>query len=112
MQLDEELKSLHGERERLPDEKTEGACDEKEVESLRATVTAVSEERKQLQEILQGLREEHSQLKKQLEESNDMVTPSCINNDNEHDGNVSVNGRPDEVSFSSYRCRRSRCRAR
>lgn len=75
MQLDEELKPLHGGRDRLPDEKTDGACDEKEVERLRAAVTAVSEEREQLQEVLQGLREEHSQLKKQLEESNDMVNP-------------------------------------
>ncbi|XP_034156118.2 centromere-associated protein E isoform X2 [Pangasianodon hypophthalmus] len=73
VQLDEELKSLHFEREQLLREKMEGACDQEEVESLRATVTSVTEERNQLQEILQGLREERSQLKRDLEESNDML---------------------------------------
>ncbi|KAI5629562.1 centromere-associated protein E isoform X2 [Silurus asotus] len=72
VQLEEELDSLHCEREQPLSKEIEGAC-EPEVESLRTTVTSVTEERNQLQEILQSLREEHSQLKKDLEESNDML---------------------------------------
>lgn len=109
VQLDEEVQSLRCEREHLPSEKPEGACDHDEVENLHATLTSVTEERNQLQEILQGLREEHSQLKRDLEESNDMVMLGITK---KHDCEVSVDGRPDEVFFSSYRCRRSRCRVR
>lgn len=72
--MDEELGSLQREREQLLSEKTGGACDQGDLETLRATVESVTEERNQLQEILQGLREEHGQLKRALEESNDMVT--------------------------------------
>ncbi|KAM9454725.1 centromere-associated protein E [Clarias gariepinus] len=72
-QLDEELGSLQREREQLLSEKTEGACDQGDLETLRATVESVTEERNQLQGILQGLREEHGQLKRALEESNDML---------------------------------------
>ncbi|KAF5902614.1 centromere-associated protein E, partial [Clarias magur] len=72
-QLDEELISLHREREQLLSEKTEGTCDQGEIETLRATVESVTEERNQLQETLQGLREEHGQLKRALEESNEML---------------------------------------
>ncbi|KAF7689663.1 centromere-associated protein E isoform X1 [Silurus meridionalis] len=72
VQLEEELDSLHCEREQPSSKEIEGAC-EPEVEILRTTVTSVTEERNQLQEILQSLREEHSQLKKDLEESNDML---------------------------------------
>ncbi|TSK17800.1 Centromere-associated protein E [Bagarius yarrelli] len=71
--MDEELLSLHLEREQLLGETSERPQDHEELESLRAMVTSVTEERNQLQEILQSLREECSQLKIDLEESNDML---------------------------------------
>ncbi|XP_058236857.1 centromere-associated protein E [Hemibagrus wyckioides] len=71
-QLDEELQSLRCEKEQLLCKKSEGASDQEEVKILRATVTSVTEERNQLQEILQGVGEER-QLERDLEESNDML---------------------------------------
>lgn len=72
--LNEELQSVSCERDQLLSRKTEGAQDEEALESLRAAVAAVTEERNRLQEVLQGLREEHGQLRAELEESNDVAT--------------------------------------
>ncbi|XP_076839139.1 centromere-associated protein E isoform X2 [Brachyhypopomus gauderio] len=73
-QLGEELESLRCEREKLLSKKVEEApkCPE-EVDVLCATVNSLTEERDQLQEILQALRTEHRQLKRELDESNDML---------------------------------------
>ncbi|KAF4075058.1 hypothetical protein AMELA_G00230190 [Ameiurus melas] len=72
-QLGEEIQSVRCERDQLLCEKTEGARDQVEFENLRATLASLTEERNQLQEILQGLREEQRQLKRDLEESNDLL---------------------------------------
>ncbi|KAL7845850.1 hypothetical protein AOLI_G00240420 [Acnodon oligacanthus] len=73
-QFGEELDSLRSEREQLLSEKMKEAHhNPEEVESLRETVISITGERNQLQEIFQSLREEHNQLKKELEDSNDML---------------------------------------
>lgn len=73
-QIDEELRSLCWKREQLLGETSERAQDCDELESLRAVVTSVTEERNQLQEILQGLREDCGQLKIDLDEGKDTVS--------------------------------------
>nr|XP_046206559.1 centromere-associated protein E isoform X5 [Oncorhynchus gorbuscha] len=72
-QLNEELKSVRAERERLLSETTDGSQNHaRELEKLLSTVTSLTEERDQLQEILEGVREERNQLKRDLEDKVEM----------------------------------------
>ncbi|KAJ7994181.1 hypothetical protein DPEC_G00263250 [Dallia pectoralis] len=71
--LNEELESVKAERERLLSERTDIPQDHAdELEKLLSTVTSLTEERDQLQEILQVVREEKNQLKRDLEENVEM----------------------------------------
>ncbi|XP_045559051.1 centromere-associated protein E isoform X7 [Salmo salar] len=73
-QLNEELKSVRDERERLLSEKTDGSQNHaEELEKLLSTVTSLTGERDQLQEILEGVREERNQLKRDLEDKVEML---------------------------------------
>nr|XP_046206560.1 centromere-associated protein E isoform X6 [Oncorhynchus gorbuscha] len=73
-QLNEELKSVRAERERLLSETTDGSQNHaRELEKLLSTVTSLTEERDQLQEILEGVREERNQLKRDLEDKVEMI---------------------------------------
>ncbi|XP_051759204.1 centromere-associated protein E isoform X4 [Ctenopharyngodon idella] len=72
--LSSELESVRGERDALLSEKMERVqSDPDEMENLRCTISLITEEREQLQEILQGLRDERDQLKSDLEDSNGML---------------------------------------
>nr|XP_046206561.1 centromere-associated protein E isoform X7 [Oncorhynchus gorbuscha] len=73
-QLNEELESVRAERERLLSEKTDSSQNHaEELEKLRSTVTSLTEERDQLQEILEGIREERNQLKGDLEDKVELM---------------------------------------
>uniref|UniRef100_A0AAZ3SGC4 Centromere-associated protein E n=1 Tax=Oncorhynchus tshawytscha TaxID=74940 RepID=A0AAZ3SGC4_ONCTS len=73
-QLNEELKSVRAESERLLSETTDGSQNHAgELEMLLSTVTSLTEERDQLQEILEGIREERNQLKRDLEDKVEMI---------------------------------------
>ncbi|XP_045559053.1 centromere-associated protein E isoform X9 [Salmo salar] len=72
-QLKEELESVRAERERFLSEKTDGSQNHaEELEKLLSTVTSLTGERDQLQEILEGIREERNQLKRDLEDNVEM----------------------------------------
>ncbi|RVE71550.1 hypothetical protein OJAV_G00052810 [Oryzias javanicus] len=64
--LSHEITSLQQERDRLQSEQTSWSAQEEQQLLLR--VTALTEERDQLQEILEGVREEKKQLRAELEE--------------------------------------------
>lgn len=68
-QLEEDLRSACAERDSLVSEK----APDSELESMQTNISSLTEERDQLQEILQGLREENSQLKSELEEKDELV---------------------------------------
>ncbi|XP_055742770.1 centromere-associated protein E isoform X2 [Salvelinus fontinalis] len=73
-QLNKELKSVQDERERLLSEKTDSSqYHAEELEKLFSTVTSLTGERDQLQEILEGIREERNQLKRDLEDKVEMI---------------------------------------
>ncbi|XP_064793455.1 centromere-associated protein E-like [Oncorhynchus masou masou] len=73
-QLSDALESGQAERECLLFEKTDSSQNHaEELEKLRSTVTSLTEERDQFQEILEGIREERNQLKRDLEENVDMM---------------------------------------
>lgn len=64
-----------GERDALLSEKMERAQSEPdEMENLRRTIISQTEEREQMQEILQALRDERDQLKSDVEENVEMVS--------------------------------------
>lgn len=65
MQLKEELES-----ERV---RTKDGVEDAALETLRASVSALDEERDQLLEILRSLREEKSQIKTVVDEKEDLV---------------------------------------
>lgn len=68
---------MRAERERLLSEKTDSSQNHaEELEKLRSTVTSLTGERDQLQEILEGVREERNQLKRELEDNVEMVSLS------------------------------------
>ncbi|KAM9463689.1 centromere-associated protein E isoform 10-T10 [Salvelinus alpinus] len=72
-QLNEELESVRAERVLLLSEKTESSQNHaEELEKLFSTVTSLTGERDQLQEILEGIREERNQLKRDLEDNVEM----------------------------------------
>ncbi|XP_038868858.1 centromere-associated protein E [Salvelinus namaycush] len=73
-QLNKELKSVQDERERLLSEKTDSSQNHaEELEKLFSTVTSLTGERDKLQEILEGVREERNQLKRDLEDKVEMI---------------------------------------
>ncbi|XP_035236080.1 centromere-associated protein E isoform X10 [Anguilla anguilla] len=73
-QLSEELQLVCSERDALLSERTNtGHLSEEEQEKLCLHVTSLTEERDQLQEILEGVREERNQLKRELQEKEEMM---------------------------------------
>ena len=73
--ISEELESVREERDRLQSEKTAGAQNHsEELEELISKVTSLTEERDQLQEILERVREERNQLEKELEQNIESVS--------------------------------------
>ncbi|XP_078130438.1 centromere-associated protein E isoform X2 [Sander vitreus] len=70
--LTEELESVRAERDSVLSERTADTHSE-EMEKLLCRVTSLSEERDQLQEILEGLRQEKNQLRTELEDRLEMV---------------------------------------
>ncbi|XP_039638283.1 centromere-associated protein E isoform X4 [Perca fluviatilis] len=70
--LTEELESVRAERDSLLSERTADTRSE-EMEKLLCRVTSLGEERDQLQEIMEGLRQEKNQLKAELEDRMEMV---------------------------------------
>lgn len=74
MQLRETLQSTCAEKERLLSEATkESLVHMAEVEQIQADLASVTQERDQLLELLQGLREEKIQLTEDLQEKDEMV---------------------------------------
>ncbi|KAK2817883.1 hypothetical protein Q7C36_021816 [Tachysurus vachellii] len=74
MQLRETLQSTSAEKEHLLSEATkESLARMAEIEQIHADITSITQERDQLLELLQGLREELLQLRKDLEEKDAMV---------------------------------------
>lgn len=73
MQLREELQFATAERDELLSARTQHAVDDSALETMRASVSALSEERDQLLEILQGLRGEKNQMSRELEEKSHRV---------------------------------------
>ncbi|XP_019201321.1 centromere-associated protein E isoform X8 [Oreochromis niloticus] len=73
--LTEELESVRAERDSLLSEKELSTqTSTEEMEKLLCRVTSVSEERDELQEILEGLRQEKQQLQAELEDRVEMMT--------------------------------------
>ncbi|XP_037606170.1 centromere-associated protein E isoform X17 [Sebastes umbrosus] len=67
--LSEELESVRAERDSLSSERTaDTQTHREEMEKLLCRVTSVSEERDELQEILEGLRQENKQLRADMED--------------------------------------------
>lgn len=74
MQLRDTLQSTSAEKEHLLSEATkESLACMAELERMQADITSMTQERDQLLELRQGLREEMLQLKKELEEKDAMV---------------------------------------
>ncbi|XP_040921131.1 centromere-associated protein E isoform X3 [Toxotes jaculatrix] len=73
--LTEKLEKIEAERDGLLSEK-ESSCQSstEEMEKLLCRVTSLSEERDQLQEILEGLRQEKQQLRAELEDRMEMIS--------------------------------------
>ncbi|MCJ8747829.1 hypothetical protein PDJAM_G00157970 [Pangasius djambal] len=71
--LNEDLKAVYEEKQRLLSENAHYDRNAEELERARANVTILTEERDQLLDVLQGLREEKSQIKNILEEKEDMI---------------------------------------
>ncbi|XP_049325717.1 centromere-associated protein E-like isoform X2 [Astyanax mexicanus] len=72
-QLREDMQCVTAEKDCLLAEKAESNLTNMELESLHANVLSLTEERDQLLEVLQGLREEKSKLKVELEEKDEMI---------------------------------------
>lgn len=70
----EELMELSTQREQLLQQQTAAAVERsEELERLHSDLTALTAQRAELQEILEGVREEKNKLKRDLEENVDMV---------------------------------------
>lgn len=75
-QLKEDLQSARTERDHNVSEKAFDA----ELERMQTHISSLTEERDQLQEILQVLREEKNHLKREMEEKDEMVREElCVN---------------------------------
>nr|XP_023647040.1 centromere-associated protein E isoform X5 [Paramormyrops kingsleyae] len=69
-QLGEELQLVRSERDSLLSERTDSAQGlEEKLEKLHSQVTSITQERDQLQEMLEGVRAERNQLKNDIEEN-------------------------------------------
>lgn len=73
-QLKEDLQSARTEGDDAASEKPLDS----ELERMQTRIGCLTEERDQLQEILQGLREEKSQLMRELEEKDEMVRADTV----------------------------------
>ncbi|XP_037399048.1 centromere-associated protein E isoform X2 [Pygocentrus nattereri] len=73
MQLREELQSASAERDQFLCLRTKDDMEDTALKMIEANVAALTEERDQLLEILQGLREEKNQMKTDLEEKDGML---------------------------------------
>ncbi|KAL6481452.1 hypothetical protein MHYP_G00095320 [Metynnis hypsauchen] len=73
MQLQEELQSASAERDQLLCPRTKDDMEDTALEMIQANVAALTEERDQLLEMMQGLREEKNQMKTDLEEKDGML---------------------------------------
>ncbi|KAK1802937.1 hypothetical protein P4O66_021473 [Electrophorus voltai] len=74
VQLGEELESLHRERDgRMSEEAVDGQNSTDDLQSLRLLVDCLNKERDELQDIVQGLKEERDQLKRDMEENVEMM---------------------------------------
>ena len=71
--LTEELESVRAERNAQFEKEATCQTSTEEMEKLLCRVTSLTEERDQLQEILEGLRQEKNQLRAELEDRMDMV---------------------------------------
>lgn len=72
--LREELQSSIAEKNHLLSEKSKDSLPSvSELEQIQLQIASISEERDQLLEVLNGLREEKIQLQTELEEKNDLV---------------------------------------
>ncbi|XP_027012210.2 centromere-associated protein E isoform X2 [Tachysurus fulvidraco] len=70
VQLREELQTAAAERDDLLSRRTEDGVEDATLETIRASLSSLNEERDQLLEILQSLREEKNQMCSELEERN------------------------------------------
>lgn len=73
VQLREELQTAAAERDDLLSRRTEDGVEDATLETIRASLSSINEERDQLLEILQSLREEKNQMCSELEEGNSRV---------------------------------------
>ncbi|XP_028460939.1 centromere-associated protein E isoform X5 [Perca flavescens] len=80
--LTEELESVRAERDSLLSEKTADTHSE-EMEKLLCRVTSLSEERDQLQEIMEGLRQEKNQIRAELEDRMETMQTEMMENQEE-----------------------------
>ncbi|XP_037606167.1 centromere-associated protein E isoform X15 [Sebastes umbrosus] len=82
--LSEELESVRAERDSLSSERTaDTQTHREEMEKLLCRVTSVSEERDELQEILEGLRQENKQLRADMEDRMETMQTEVIENQEE-----------------------------
>ncbi|XP_037606174.1 centromere-associated protein E isoform X21 [Sebastes umbrosus] len=82
--LSEELESVRAERDSLSSERTaDTQTHREEMEKLLCRVTSVSEERDELQEILEGLRQENKQLRADMEDRMETMQTEMIENQEE-----------------------------
>ncbi|XP_065110107.1 centromere-associated protein E isoform X2 [Paramisgurnus dabryanus] len=73
-QLRGELESVCSEREHLLSERNLSSLDESDMmEKMKSNITSLTEERNQLQEMLQALREETEEMKRNLQEKHEMM---------------------------------------
>ncbi|KAK3511021.1 hypothetical protein QTP70_029023 [Hemibagrus guttatus] len=73
VQLQEELQSTATERDELLSRRTKDTVEDASLEMIRGSLSSLNEERDQLVEILQGLREDKNQMCNELEEKNHKV---------------------------------------
>lgn len=74
MQLKEEVQCCNAEKDLLLTESTKSNLDNmQEKETLETSIVCLTKERDQLLEVLQGLREEKSQLKEDLDKKDELV---------------------------------------
>ncbi|XP_062866436.1 centromere-associated protein E isoform X2 [Trichomycterus rosablanca] len=73
MQLSEELQSASTQRDDILGVEGKDDVENAALETIQASMSSLGEERDQLLEVLQGLRDEKSQMKSDLEEKDDMV---------------------------------------
>ena len=74
MQLNEDIRRASVEKDHLLAESAKSDLDNKqEMERLQTSIVSLTEERDQLLEVIQGIREEKNQLKVDLEKKDEVV---------------------------------------